>query len=74
VSVVVVLAYHVLFTAAGGLARHRMLDPALAMWLPDLVVGAIAAVMLGRAAADRAPYPSPTALADALLPARRLAA
>jgi lipopolysaccharide export system permease protein len=74
VSIVVVLAYHVLFTAAAGLARHRTLDPVLAMWLPDLVVAAVAAFMIGRAAADRAPYPSTAALADALLPARRLAA
>jgi hypothetical protein len=74
VSIVVLLAYHVLFTAAGGLARRHVLDPVLAMWLPDLVVAIAVAVMLGRVAADLAPYPSPAALADALVPARRLAA
>jgi lipopolysaccharide export system permease protein len=74
VSLLVVLGYYVLFSAALGLARSRILDPAVAMWMPDAVFALIVVAMLGRAAADRSPYPSPAALAHVFAPARRLAA
>jgi hypothetical protein len=48
-------------------------NAAIAMWIPDALVAAAVCVMLARAAADRSPYPSPSALAHAFAPARRLA-
>jgi lipopolysaccharide export system permease protein len=73
VSLLVILAYYVLFSAAVGLAHGGVLPPALAMWVPDAVTAAVVLAMFARAAADRAPYPSPLMLAQALVPARRLA-
>jgi lipopolysaccharide export LptBFGC system permease protein LptF len=73
VSLLVILGYYVLYSAALALARRGVVNAAIAMWIPDALVAAAVCVMLARAAADRSPYPSPSALAHAFAPARRLA-
>ncbi len=53
VSIVVVLAYYVMLTAAMAMARKRAIDPALAAWLPDLVLAVAGTVLFRRAARDQ---------------------
>lgn len=52
-SVIVVLVYYLMLTAAVTVAREQMLPTAVAMWLPDALLAMLAIVLFRRAAAEK---------------------
>ncbi len=62
VSIVVVLAYYVMLTASMAMARKQTIDPALAAWLPDVVLLIAGALMFRRVARDRRLLPASAVL------------
>ena len=52
-SLAVILAYYVALTAAVALARRELLEPATAMWLPNVALAIAGLVLLRRAASGR---------------------
>ena len=49
-SIIVLVAYYLVFIPAQTLSKGPLLSPVLAAWLPDLLVGGAGAVLLARAA------------------------
>lgn len=56
-SLVTILAFYALLTIAVASARSGALPPAVAMWMPDAVLGVAAAWVVRRSARDRRPLP-----------------
>ena len=52
-STIVVLAYYLSLTGAVTLARELILPTAVAMWLPDVLLAALAVVLFRRAATEK---------------------
>ena len=57
-SIGIVVAYHVMITQGEEAARVGKLSPFLAMWLPNLVLGGLALVLLVARNRDRSPIPA----------------
>ena len=57
VSVAIVLAYYVLLAEGEARAIDGRLSPALAMWLPNVLLGGLGALALGRVRRDLALFP-----------------
>ena len=71
VSVVIVLAYYVLLAVGEARAIEGRLSPALAMWLPNLLLTTVALLALRRVRRDRPLFPElPLARAASLRPRR----
>jgi lipopolysaccharide export system permease protein len=58
VSIAVILGYYVMLSGAMTLARNQVLQPAVVLWLPNLLLAAAGTWTLSRAARDRWLYPS----------------
>lgn len=58
ISVATILAFYGLLTLAVAMARSGKLPPALAMWIPDALLTAMALWSLSRSARDRPAFPS----------------
>ena len=56
-SLVTILAFYAMLTFAVASARSGALPPAVALWMPDTVLGAVAAWTALRSAKDRRPLP-----------------
>jgi lipopolysaccharide export system permease protein len=52
-ALVIFLVYYILLSAAKNLGESGSLPPALGLWLPNLLLGALAAVMFVRACQER---------------------
>jgi len=59
VSVTAILVYYLMLTVAVTAAREHTLEPAVAMWLPNLVMGAFGSFIFVRAMRDRPLLPRP---------------
>lgn len=70
VSIATILGYYALLTFAVAAARSGALPPAVAMWMPDTLLAAVAAWTVSRSAKDRHPLP---AFLRGALPRRRRA-
>lgn len=53
VSLVVIFCYYILLSAGQGLAEQGLVPPAVGLWLPNLVLGGVALVLLRRAGRER---------------------
>ncbi|HQR45963.1 MAG TPA: LptF/LptG family permease, partial [Thermoanaerobaculia bacterium] len=71
VSVVIVLAYYVLLAVGEARAIDGRLSPALAMWLPDLLLTLVGLLALRRVRRDRPLLPEDVRILPATLPRRR---
>lgn len=57
VSVVTILVYYLMLTAAVTAAREHTLAPATALWLPNVAIAACGAVMFYRSFRERPLWP-----------------
>ena len=53
ISIVIIVAYYVLLTVGETLGKKGSLPPALALWLPNLVLGTLGIVLFVQAAQDK---------------------
>ena len=54
ISIVIIVAYYVLLTVGESLGKKGSLHPAIALWLPNLVLGTIGVVFFWRTAQEKA--------------------
>ncbi len=57
ISLTVIMIYYLLLLTAETLARNDTVRPLIAMWLPNLVLGALGLLLLRSAARERVPAP-----------------
>ena len=53
ISIVIIVAYYVLLTVGETLGKKGSLPPAIALWLPNLVLGTIGVILFRRAAQEK---------------------
>jgi len=49
-SIIIFVFYYILMTAADSFGKTGKLDPVLAAWMPNLILGAVMVVLIWRAA------------------------
>ncbi len=57
ISIIVIMLYYLLMLTAETLAKNNTVMPLIAMWLPNMVLGALGLLLLRAAARETAPAP-----------------